>query len=160
MTLYEMSDAARQLQELFEAGEIDEQTVIDTMESIGASEKLESYVYVQKNLEAELAAVSSELDRLEKRWNSLVKHINRLKKAQVEFMQVTGQNKANVGTFKLRLTESKSCEITDESLIPMEYMIEIPASVRPDKKQMLKDMKNGKSIEGASLKTSYSVTSK
>ena len=160
MTLYEMSDAARQLQELFEAGEIDEQTVIDTMESIGASEKLESYVYVQKNLEAELAAVSSELDRLEKRWNSLVKHINRLKKAQVEFMQATGQNKANVGTFKLRLTESKSCEITDVSLIPMEYMIEIPASVRPDKKQMLKDMKNGKSIEGASLKTSYSVTSK
>lgn len=160
MTLYEMSDAARQLQELFEAGEIDEQTLTDTMESIGASEKLESYVYVQKNLEAELAAVSSELDRLDKRWNSLVKHINRLKKAQVEFMQATGQKKANVGTFKLRLTESKSCEITDESLIPMEYMIEIPASVRPDKKQMLKDMKNGKSIEGASLKTSYSVSAK
>ena len=54
MTLYEMSETARQLYELLEAGEIDEQTVNDTMESIGASEKLESYVYIQRQLESEI----------------------------------------------------------------------------------------------------------
>lgn len=160
MKLYQMTAAAKELYELLESGEIDEQTVNDTMESIGASEKLESYVYVQKSLEAEIAAFKAEIDRMTDRKRSLEKHVERLKQAQIDFMKATGQKKANAGTFSLSIRENKSCEITNESEIPLQYLREIPAKFEPDKKMMLAALKNGEVISGASLKTSYSVTAK
>lgn len=160
MTLFEMSAAARELQTLLESGDIDEQTVLDTMESIGASEKLESYVYVQKNLEAEIDAFKAEIERMTERKKSLEAQVERLKNAQIAFMQASGQKSANAGTFKLTMRENKSVEITDEAAIPAEYITEIPASTRPDKKAMLAALKDGAKIEGAQLKTSYSVTAK
>lgn len=160
MTLYEMSNTARQLYELFEAGEIDEQTVTDTMESIGASEKLESYVYIQRQLEAEIAGYKAEIERMTDRVHSLQSHVDRMRQAQVDFMQATGQKKANAGLFKLSLRENKSCEIEDESLIPAEYMTVIPETWKPDKRAMLAAMKQGERINGAKLTTSYSVTVK
>lgn len=160
MTLYEMTEAAKQLYELLESGEIDEQTVTDTMESIGTEEKLESYCYIQKQFEAEIAAYDAEIERMTERKNSLKKQVERLKAAQVAFMQATGQKKASAGTFTLALRSTMSCEILDESLIPAEFRVEIPASSRPDKKGMLAAMKEGKEISGAQLKTSYSVTAR
>lgn len=160
MKLYQMTAAAKELYELLESGEIDEQTVNDTMESIGASEKLESYVYVQKSLEAEIAAFKAEIDRMTDRKRSLEKQVERLKQAQIDFMTATGQKKANAGTFSLSIRENKSCEITNESEIPLQYLREIPAKFEPDKKMMLAALKNGETISGASLKTSYSVTAK
>lgn len=160
MTLYEMSDTARQLYELLEAGEIDEQTVLDTMESIGASEKLESYVYVQKQIESEIAAFDTEIKRMTDRKHSLEKQIDRLKQAQVDFMLATGQKSAAAGTFKLSVRENKSVEVVDEAQIPLSYMVEIPASFRPDKKEILKALKDGQQISGCSLKISHSVAAK
>lgn len=43
MTLYEMTEAARQLKALLEADEIDEQTFSDTIEAIGADDKINAY---------------------------------------------------------------------------------------------------------------------
>lgn len=160
MTLYEMSAAANQLYELLESGEIDEQTMLDTMESIGASEKLEAYVHVQRQLESEIAGFAAEIERMEKRKAVLENHVKRLKQAQADFMRATGQKKATAGTFTLTMRENKSCVIEDETLIPLEYMVEIPASFKPDKKSMLAAMKNGAQISGAKLNVSYSVTAK
>lgn len=160
MTLYEMSEAAKQMYELLEAGEIDEQVLHDTMESIGSSEKLRDYVYVLKSFEAEIAMFDAEIARMRENKRMLENRVDYLKGKVIEFMQASGQKSANAGTFKLTMRESKSCEITDADAIPLEYMREIPAKLEPDKKQMLKDMKDGKRIDGASLKTSYSVTAK
>lgn len=160
MTLFQMSDTARQLHELLESGDIDEQVLLDTMESIGAAEKLEDYVYVLKSMEAEMSMYDTEITRLKENKRVLENRTEYLKSKIIEYMQASGQKSANAGTFKLTMRESKSCEITDADAIPLEYMREIPAKLEPDKKQMLKDMKDGKRIDGASLKTSYSVTAK
>lgn len=157
MTLYEMSEAARELYALLEAGEIDEQTVLDTMETIGAGEKLEAYIHVQKELEKEIAGFDTEIKRMTERKKTLESRVERLKAAQVQFMQATGQKFASAGTFRLTLRESKSVEITDEAAIPAEYITVIPSSTRPDKKAMLAALKNGAEISGASLKTGWSV---
>ena len=157
MTLYEMSEAARALYALLEAGEIDEQTVLDTMETIGAGEKLEAYIHVQKELENEIAGFDTEIKRMTERKKTLESRVERLKAAQVQFMQATGQKSANAGTFRLTLRESKSVDIVDESAIPAEYITVIPSSARPDKKAMLAALKDGKEISGAQLKTGWSV---
>lgn len=151
MKLYEISETARKLQELLEAGEIDEQTVADTMEAIGAEEKLESYCYVQKNLEAEVAAYKAEIERMTARKQSLEKQIDRLKAAQVEFLQASGQKKAKAGTFSLSLRESEAVYVTDESEIPAAFWKPQPAKL--DKAAVKAALKAGEAVAGAALQT-------
>jgi hypothetical protein len=160
MTLYEMSDTARQLYALLDAGEIDEQTVLDTMESIGAAEKLESYVFIQKQLEAEIAAFKAEIERMTERKRSLENHVERMKRAQIDYMQATGQRSASAGTFKLTLRDNKSVAVDDESLIPREFMVEKPATYQPDKKAIMAALKDGKTVAGAHIETSTTVTAR
>ena len=157
MTLYEMSETAKQLYDLLEAGEIDEQTVNDTMESLGTSEKLESYVYIQRQLESEIAGFKAEIDRMTERKKNLEKQVERMKNAQIAYMQAAGMKSANAGTFKLSLRENRSCEIIDAAKIPAEYLRQIPATTEPDKKAMLAALKDGKQIDGVNLKSSFSV---
>ena len=160
MTLYEMSNAAKQLYELLESGEIDEQVLLDTMESIGASEKLQDYVYVLKSFEAEASMIDAEMSRLKENKRILENRMEYLKGKMIEFMQASGQKTANAGTFKLTVRESQSCEIEDASQIPLLYMREIPAKFEPDKVAIKKALKDGERISGAVLKTNYSVTAK
>lgn len=160
MKLYEMTETAKSLYELLENGEIDEQVVLDTMEAIGASEKLESYCYVQKTLEAEIAAFKAEIERLTARKASLEKQVERMKAAQVDFMLATGQKSAAAGTFKLSIRENKSVDVIDESVIPPEFMTVVPETRKPDKKAMLAALKNGEQICGAAIKTTFSVTAR
>ena len=47
--------------------------------------------------------------------------------------------------------ESTSVNIVDESIIPQEYWVEHRV-VKLDKKNLLKDLKKGKKIEGVELK--------
>ena len=49
-TLYQMTAQAQFLYDLLENEEIDAQTLKDTLEGIGSNEKLESYIYIQKQL--------------------------------------------------------------------------------------------------------------
>lgn len=160
MTLFEMTDAARHLYALLDAGEIDEQTVLDTMESIGAGEKLEAYIHVQKQLEAEIVAFKSEIDRMTERKKSLEAQVERLKRAQVDFMLATGQRSATAGTFKLTLRDNKIVCIENESLIPREFMTEKPATYQPDKKAIMAALKDGKTVAGVHIETNTTVSAK
>jgi hypothetical protein len=155
MTLFEMSNTARQLYELLESGEIDEQTVLDTMESIGASEKLESYVFIQKQLEAEIAAFKAEIERMTERKRSLEANVERMKRAQIDYMKATGQRKATAGTFTLSLRESKSVKVLDEAAIPETYWKPQPAKL--DKAGIKDALKAGESVPGCEIETSFSV---
>ena len=160
MTLYQMSETARQLYELLESGDIDNQILLDTMESIGASAKLEDYVHVTKSFEAEITMYDAEIKRLTENKRLLQNRIEYMKDKMVEYMQATGQKTANAGTFKLTMRENKSCEIENIDLIPLKFMREIPAKFEPDKNAIKAALKSGEQVSGASLKTSYSVTAK
>ena len=58
-TLYELTGQAAQLMELLEAGEIDEQTVQDTLDSMMVPEKLEDYGMVIRQLTADVRTTSA-----------------------------------------------------------------------------------------------------
>lgn len=158
MTLFKMSEAARHLLELMEAGEIDEQTVVDTMEAIGASDKLEAYIHVQKQLEADCAMFDAEIKRMTERKRSIERQIDRLKAAQVDFMQATGQRKAAAGTFTLTLRENKAVKVLDESAIPEAYWKPQPAKL--DKAGIKDALKAGETVPGCEMETSYSVSAR
>ena len=158
MTLYEMKQAAINLYEMLQADEIDEQAYNDTMEGIGADEKLEDYIYVIKQYEADNVAIKTEIDRLKTNKEKNDKAIERMKKAVVDFMNATGQKKANAGTFKLSLRKSESTVITDETKIPSEYLVPQPPKV--DKTAIKKAIKLGIKVDGAVIEIKESVVAK
>lgn len=158
MTLYEMKQAAINLYEMLQADEIDEQAYNDTMEGIGADEKLEDYIYVIKQYEADNVAIKTEIDRLKANKEKNDKAIERMKKAVVDFMNATGQKKANAGTFKLSLRKSESTLITDETKIPSEYLVPQPPKV--DKTAIKKAIKLGIKVDGAVIEIKESVVAR
>lgn len=158
MTLFEMTEAAKKLYDMLENEEIDEQTLKDTLESIGAEEKLESYINVQKTLEAEYEAHKAEKERHAARMQSLANHIDRLKAAEIEFMKAAQITKAKAGTFDLSLRTYQSVEVSDESVIPAEYLKPQPPKV--DKVSIGKALKAGVVIPGAMLISSETVTAR
>lgn len=148
-SLYEMTESAKYLYSLLENDEIDEQTVADTLESIGVNEKLESYVYVQKQFESDLAAYKAEKERIEKKMKTCQNAIDRMKTTVIEFMSVTGLNKAKAGTFDLSIRKSESVNILDESKISDEWLKPQPPKI--DKAGIKKALKDGEEISGAVL---------
>ena len=91
MTLYEMTEAARQLKALLESDEIDEQIFNDTIESIGAGEKIDAYCKIIREYEAEIAERKSEIERLRTANDRAEKAIDRMKSALDGFMTASGQ---------------------------------------------------------------------
>lgn len=158
MTLYEMTEAAKRLYELLEAEEIDEQTYHDTLDCMGAEEKLLAYVHVQKQLEAEYDAFYAESERIENRMSTLRHRIERLKTAEAEFLQATGQKKAKAGTFEVSLREYKRVAIDDEAEIPAEFLRTKPAETQPDKKAIMAALKGGQTVAGVHIESTVSAT--
>lgn len=155
MTLYEMTAAARALYELFAAEEIDEQTVEDTLESLGVEGKLEDCCKVIRQFEAEAQMFKDEAAKLTTKKDRAEMSIARLKAAIKQFLIISGKDKEKCGLFEVGLRKSQAVNITDEKLIPAEYKIAQPDKV--DKAGIRAVLLEGGRLPGAELQTNQSV---
>lgn len=148
-SLYDMSERAQYLYALLENGEIDPQTLEDVLESIGAKEKLESYIYVQKQLESDLTAFKNEKERIEKKIKACSNNIEKMKSAVLIFMLSAGLKKTKAGTFNLSIGTAEKVRVVDENKIPKKYFIEQRPKI--DLTALKKILKSGENIPGAQL---------
>ena len=155
MTLYELTEAAKELYALLENDEIDNQTFLDTLESIGTAEKLENYTYVQKQLESDYESYRKEKERLDKKMRACQNGIERMKTAVLDFMNCSGLKKAKAGTFNLSIREFESVNITDENKIHERWLKPQPPKI--DKAAIKKALKEGLAVEGAEIVKKNSV---
>lgn len=158
MQLYEINGQIAQLAELLEEGEIDETTYNDTIEALGAEIAVEDVVKGIRNKAAEAEAYKAEADKLTDKKRRAEAAVDGLKRLLLTYLTVTEQKKVSTGLFTVSRGASKSCEIVDESLIPAEYLIPQPSKI--DKKTILAELKEGKTIKGAQLKESEHITIK
>lgn len=156
MTLYEMTEAARQLKALLEADEIDEQTFSDTIEAIGADEKIDAYCQIIREYEAEITARKSEIERLKAANDRAEKAINRMKSALDGFMTASGQSKAKTALFSVSYRSAKSVLITDESQIP-ERFLTVKTTTAPNKAEIKRFISDGGTVDGAEIVESRSI---
>ena len=154
-SLYEMTSAAKKLYELLEAEEVDEGTVKDTLDAIGTEEKLISYVHVIKEMQSDIEKFKAEEDRLHDRRKTIENGIDRMKSAIKEYMQATGTEKTEAGTFKLRINHSKSVNVWDASRIPEEFREPQPDKIL--KTDIKKAIASGKEVDGAEITENTSV---
>ena len=155
MTLYEMTETANYLYRLLEDGEIDEQTVADSLEGLGVGDKLEDYCKVIRQFEADKAAYAAEKARFADKEKKAEKAIERLKKAITDYMDVAGKTEQKCGLFDIKLSQSKAVSIVDEAKIGQAYLI--PQPPRIDKATIRAELMNGGEVAGAVLQINTSL---
>lgn len=131
----------------------------DTLEGVEGEfgDKIEKYVYVIKEYEAQIEAIKKEMERLSQRKKVVENSIERLKNAIKGAMEVTQTTKCGGNLYTVTLKKGiPQLEIIDEKIIPKKYFNKIPATLKLDKRKLLEDAKL-KLIEGVELKTSNSL---
>lgn len=158
MNLYEMTTAGAELYALLAAEEIDEQTLIDTMDAMGVGEKLEDYCKVIRQFQADAAAYKAEKDRFAAKQKRAENAVLRLEKAVMNYMLAVGADKKQCGVFDIKVSQSKAANIIDESVIPAAYRKPQPDAI--DKASVRKALLAGEQIAGAVLVINTSVNIK
>jgi hypothetical protein len=156
MTLYEMTANTRELYELLQNEEIDEQTFADTMEAMGTAEKVEGYCQIIKQLKADEEALKKEIDRLSAKKKAAENGQDRMKSALTDFMAAAGKTKDKVGTFSISMRETASVNIINELDLPERFLI--PQLPKADKKAIKEAIENGEAVDGAELIFKKGVT--
>lgn len=146
-TLYELTGIYQQIYEM----DMDDETKQDTLESIDWNEdyenKVENYIKVMKNLDADIEARKSEIDRLKKLNDADKSKKERMKSDLATSMELTGHEKVDTTLFKVSFRKSKAVEV-DMVLLPDEYK---KVEYKADKTILKQLLNSGQEISGATL---------
>lgn len=151
--LYDYLRSKNELNQLFESGEIDSDTLKDTIDSIDGELELKAVDLIKYSRELELMAhaVRSEEVRLKERREALLSRADQLKAYVKESMVELGKKKIESDLFTLSLRKSSGkVVINDESLIPECYR-RVKMTSSPDKTWIKEALKDGVEVEGAEL---------
>lgn len=146
-TLYELTGQFLDIYNM----DLDDETKADTLESIDWNsdyeEKVENYIKVIKNNEADIEARKNEIKRLTELNRADERKNERMKEVLKESMDLTGHDRVDTTLFKVSFRKSEAVEV-DDLLLPEAYKV---ATWKADKKRLKEDLKNGLEILGAEL---------
>ena len=146
MKLYELTKAYNDIKEL-DLTEEEIKALLDNVEG-SIEEKVENTIYVMKENEGVVDAIDKEIARLSDMKKSISSKNDTLKRYIDSSMQIIGKDKLNAGLFKISYRKSSSVVVTDESLIPEQFMKVVPETKKVDKVSLKKWMKDHE-VEGA-----------
>ena len=108
MTLYQLTDEWMALLEMMDDPDIDEQTILDTLESVGGEieDKADAYAKIIKELESRIGGVKAEVERLTNRRKTMEANIDRMKQALQTAMEITGKTKFKTALFSFGIQKN------------------------------------------------------
>lgn len=150
--LYEINEAIESLTDSLVNDEIDEQTYIDTIESLGAEAAVEDIVKSIMNADAEAEAIKIQKMMLDGKLKHAETKVDRLKQILMRYMALTNMGKLKAGIFSVTKGSAQSVELLYDNIenYPEEYLI--AQKPKLDKRTLLKDLKDGKQVDGALIK--------
>lgn len=154
MHLYELTDQMRGLTALIEQGDLDQDTIDDTLEGLGGliKDKGRGVLLVMANLGAASSAFDGEIKRMQARKKTLDNNAAWLKEYLRTNMLKAGITEISSDVFTATLGKpGKKTEISDESLVPAIYLKHIPQSYQPIKAEITKALKAGTDVPGCKL---------
>lgn len=149
MNLYELSLAFQDVQNM----DLDPEVMKDTLDSIedAIESKAENIAKLIRNLESDVSAYKEEEDRLKTKRQATENKVKWLKTYLEDNMKLTGKTKFKSGMFNFSIQKNPaSVNITDEKIIPEEFLIQQPPKV--DKTSLKEILKRGIEVPGAELK--------
>lgn len=149
MNLYELSVAFQEVQNM----DLDPEVMKDTLDSIedAIENKAENIAKLIRNLESDVTAYKEEEERLKTKRQATENKVKWLKTYLEDNMKLTGKTKFKSGMFNFSIQKNPaSVNITDEKIIPEEFLIQQPPKV--DKTSLKEILKRGIEVPGAELK--------
>lgn len=148
-SLYQITEEHRALERLEEDG-VD---VGDTFESVDGefSDKVLSAARLVRNIEAHNDSIRKEIDRLSDLLDGNNKKASRINDYVLENMQATGKKKISDGIFSVSIRKGRDVvHVHNIDELPADYL-NIKTSMSPMKRDILRDLKDGAEIPGASI---------
>lgn len=156
MNLYQLTGNYLHVLEM--ADQLDEETLVHTLESINESieQKAENTAKLIRSIEAESDVISVEIKRLQDLKKTKDNKSARIKEyLQSELLKVS-KRKVQTPYFNIRIQNNPpSVRVTDESLIGKKYFVEQEPKL--DKRSLLQALKSGESVAGAELQQKESL---
>ena len=155
MKLYEITELFMRFANMVENGEIEEDAIADTLESIEGEfeEKADNIACLIKSWQAEAEAIKAEEKALAERRKVKKNQINNLKSYISSTMQTLGKTKIETARNVLSFRKSTALNITNEEWFMEKYpelvKTEIVKSI--PKKEVTDLLKAGKEFVGAEL---------
>ena len=162
MKLYEIANDYLSLMEAIENGEIPEEALADTLESIesGIEEKADNIACLLKNLSAEIDAIKAEENNLVERRKQREKTHERLKQYLSDTLQRIGKTKIETARNRITFRKSESVEV-DESMF-MQWaaiyrgdLLNVKTTV--DKTAIKAELKSGVKLPNAQIVTNFNL---
>lgn len=151
MKLYEINEAILNCIDT-ETGEVVDCEALEAL-MMQREEKLENIALWIKNLNADATAYKAEKDAFAEREKAAKNKAESLKRYLS--LALDGQ-KFTTAKCAVSFRRSERIEITDEAIIPKEYVTEV-VTVSPDKKAIKEAIKAGQEVSGAMLTESLNI---
>lgn len=155
MNLYKLTQNYQNVLEIAE--QLDAETLKDTLDSIdeAINDKVENTAYVVKQLDANVAAIDTEIKRLQAMKSAQTNNAKNLKLYIQESMEKVGLDNVKGKLIKVAIQNNPaSVVVTDEKKLS-KYFIEQPTQL--NKTILKQDLKNGIEVEGAELQSTRSI---
>lgn len=155
-TIYEITDDVLALMQMMEE-DPDNDVIRDTLEALNGEldVKAEGYCKVIAEFKAKEAALTSAIESLTQKKQSVSGNIDRLKKALQDAMTATGKTKIKGDLFYLYIkNNAESLDSVPEKL-PAKYLI--PQEPKIDRRQLLTDIKAGAIVDGVTTRRTQSL---
>jgi len=149
-SLYELTGQMAQLNDMLESDGMEE-SVKNTLESIEGefNIKAENIIKLISNKGSDIYVIDDEIKRLKKRKSVIENFQENLRSYLIENMQLSNIKKISCPLFTVTLVDGAyKVEIEDESKLPDDY-VTVEVIEKPDKKKILKDLKEGIDVLGA-----------
>ena len=149
-TLFELTGAWLEVYDM--AGEVDDDVVLDTLESIEGEieDKAVGYGKVIAQLNADADALAEEIKRLQARKKAAENHAARMKRRLQESMEAIGSKRIQTPLFTFRIQKNPPKVVIDHpENIPEKYLIAQEPKV--DTKAIAADLKGGELYAWAHL---------
>lgn len=155
-SIYELTGEFLQLLDMLEDEDVDEATIMDTLESVEyeIEEKADGYAKIIKSLQSDIDGIQKENDRLTSRRKTYENRIKWLKQNLEMCMRATGKKKFTTNLFSFNIQKNggkrKLTIDVDVNNLPEEYRIKQPDAVDGEKlREYLKE--NGLEGQDGSL---------
>jgi hypothetical protein len=153
--LYEIAAEYREATEKLAELDLDEQTVADTLDSLGGDlqDKAQSVVMFTRNLEATAAAIKDAEAQMAQRRKAIENRVSGLKRYTLAAMEAAGVQKIDCPFFRLTVRDNPGAvDVFEPDLLPAHFMVrpELPPPA-PDKKAIAAALKAGEDVPGARL---------
>lgn len=154
-TLYELTGAMRHLLDLAQTGEIDEQTLQDTIDSLDLTSDIESkidgYAYVMDEIKASNERIRSEERRLAERRRMQENNYNRMRQTLLDQLKLMDMRQVKTDKYTVSVRKNPvKIVINDESNIPPQFYKEQQPKL--DRTELKKYLQNtNEALDGVEL---------